>query len=235
MAKRQSGTESDQLLKKQKAEDKSDEEKAILKQLSEYQSQLDKLDAECASEQMSIQQKFDKMKADGPLPKRKAAISKIPHFWSKVFQAHPELCEFVADPEALELVEHLEDIDIQDSLDVHGSYKCSFKFRENPFFSKPLTLTRNLQCTEQGTEELTTNLKDIDFKQEKELSKKLSKCLKDGFDAESDIIPNVLHLFLEDDVVEVDFNEAIRKDIFIDPTVFYERAEFGDSDTEPQE
>lgn len=94
-----------------------------MKDLDGIQAELQKLEEECAKQQMVVQKEFDEKKKP-VLVKRQEIIDKIPGFWCRCLRNHPQLAYLVE--EDIPVLEHLKRIDLDDNIDEHGSYKIKF-------------------------------------------------------------------------------------------------------------
>jgi len=108
-------------------------DEALEKELSEVQDAIHKVDTICGEKQLAVQMKFDKLKK-APYEKRAELLKNIPEFWKDTLMNVPNE-ESLYTPEEVEVLGYIEDIQLEECIDEHGSHVFHFWFKENPFFT----------------------------------------------------------------------------------------------------
>eukprot|EP00918_Siedleckia_nematoides_P091980 GHVU01201996.1.p1 GENE.GHVU01201996.1~~GHVU01201996.1.p1 ORF type:complete len:283 (+),score=57.92 GHVU01201996.1:57-851(+) len=92
----------------------------------EIQESLQELDRECQKKQVAIQQDFDRRKRPH-FEKRNDLISRHRGLWGHLITEHPDMIRFITLMDQ-EIFKHLRSLDVEDSLDVSGSYRITLRF-----------------------------------------------------------------------------------------------------------
>ena len=102
----------------------------ILDEVDPLQHQIEELERKKEKQMLELELKYSKELL--PLSrKRNLLAEKIPNFWVTTFEHHPLLRASLTD-EDKKLLAYLKEFDVE-ILDVHNSYRITFKFRENEF------------------------------------------------------------------------------------------------------
>eukprot|EP01068_Selenidium_serpulae_P005636 Selendium_serpulae@DN4119_c0_g1_i1.p1 len=182
------------------------------------QSELKKIDDACVEEQMKIQSQYDAKKR--PLfEQRQTEAEKIPNFWGQALWRHPSLSLMLTE-EDKEILKHLKKLDVEDNIDIYGSYRIKMVFDEaaKEYF-EPLELVKHVKFTktdadgDRTVQECTT----IKFKPGKDVVEK-AKAASDGNGPER----SFFEWFGKDDVPEeMDVGEVIRRFVWHQPHLSY--------------
>ncbi|KAF8822428.1 putative nucleosome assembly protein (naP), partial [Cardiosporidium cionae] len=179
------------------------------------QSELQKLDEDCAREQMIIQNKFDEKKKPW-FEKRQGIIDSIPGFWCRTLRRHPILAYII--PEDIEILNFLRRIDLEDNIDDSGSYKISFSFSDKAKeFLEPLTIVKHVKF--ESDKEQVEECTEIKWKSGKNPIEKALERRKADENCDDWSIFEWFTKQSEDDRNEdrIDIGEVIRRDIWHSP------------------
>ncbi len=166
--------------------------------VARVQQELNALDGACAKEQLQIQRKFDSQK-DPLLKARAEAISSIPNFWRATLLNHPDV--FKSEDDA-EILINLDDVVVVDNEDDFGSHTIRLVFSEhNPYFSEK-ELVKKIKILEDNSEQITNP--SISWAPGKKPNGK-----------------SFFEYFSADASVDNDLGDVIRRDIWINPYVYF--------------
>lgn len=203
----------------------SDEATALLqphmKDLDGIQAELQKLEEECAKKQMVVQKEFDAKKKP-VLVKRQEIIDKIPGFWCRCLRNHPQLAYLVE--EDIPVLEHLKQIDLDDNIDEHGSYKIKFTFGEGArAYMEPLVLEKHVQFRNDPCSEEVLNVTEINWKDGKS-PVAAAEAKRDG-DGDDDVdVVSFFEWFTKepsDAAARLEVGEIIRREIWHAPVPYF--------------
>lgn len=204
-----------------------------MKDLDAIQEELQKLEEECAKQQMLVQKEFDEKKKP-VLVKRQGIIDKIPGFWCRCLKNHPQLAYLVE--EDTPILEHLKQIDLDDNIDEHGSYKIKFVFDEGAReYMEPLVLEKHVQFRSDPHSEEVVHVTDIKWKEGKSpVAAAEARRQRDG-DDDMDAV-SFFDWFTKEpsDGARLEIGEMIRREIWHAPVPFF-LDEVADVDDEEEE
>ncbi|EPR59907.1 putative nucleosome assembly protein (NAP) [Toxoplasma gondii TgCatPRC2] len=205
-----------------------------MKDLDGIQAELQKLEEECAKQQMVVQKEFDEKKKP-VLVKRQEIIDKIPGFWCRCLRNHPQLAYLVE--EDIPILEHLKRIDLDDNIDEHGSYKIKFTFDEAAkAFMEPLVLEKHVQFHNDPCSEEVVSVTEITWKEGK--SPVAAAEAKRAGDADDDVdVVSFFEWFTKEPSEEasrLEVGEIIRREIWHAPVPYFldEVADIDEDDDE---
>jgi len=129
---------------------------AVQPEVQEIQEKISNLNDLCREEQETVQFKFDQQKKTH-FEKRSELLKTIPHFWRDVLINSSD-CGNLFIEEEQELMDYIDDIKLEDSLDRLGSHKFTFYFKKNPFFEETV-ITKEIKISKkEGSEEETVEV-----------------------------------------------------------------------------
>ncbi|PFH32186.1 putative nucleosome assembly protein (NAP) [Besnoitia besnoiti] len=204
--------------------------------LDGIQAELQKLEEECAKQQMLVQKEFDEKKKP-VLVKRQEIIDKIPGFWCRCLRNHPQLAYLVE--EDIPVLEHLKRIDLDDNIDEHGSYKIKFTFDEGAkAFMEPLVLEKHVQFRNDPCCEEVVSVTEITWKDGKSPVAAAEARRAENGDEDVDVV-SFFEWFTKEssDVASgVEVGEIIRREIWHAPVPYFldEVADIDDEDDDDE-
>ena len=177
---------------------RSTDVQAYVDAVQRLQEQLNALDSACAKEQLRIQREFD-AKKEPLLKARTETVACIPNFWRATLLNHPDV--FRSEQDA-EILSYLEAVWVEDNEDDFGSHTIRLTFAEgNPFFSE-LEVVKKIKVLEDNAEQVTNS----------PISWAAGKKPKQ---------PSFFDYFKTEVSVDGDLGDVIRRDLWINPYVYF--------------
>ncbi|KAL1918694.1 uncharacterized protein VTP21DRAFT_2716 [Calcarisporiella thermophila] len=177
---------------------------AVLNQLEEIEKEMENVERDLVKQQIKL---------TGPIYKKRAEIvATVPKFWLQVLGNHPVTNQLI-EHDDVEILEHLETLDVVRDEENPDNYKIELTFSENPFFTNK-TLVKEITTDENDVS--TAKTFAIDWKEGKDVTKKETGSFFQWFSEDEDS----------------DLGELIRDDIFPNAFRYYQGIDEEDDDDE---